>query len=155
MSITVYIDGWHEQSSTQVKAFLTELYPNLDEDDFADQGYQQDENGRHYEIQTVYQNPFPEMNMSNGNWTDFSKSLGLVTEYGTGALSIEQIPLVIRRCMRFLNSEMRLTQAVRSGSCRGNMIDFGTSTNYLQSKTALFIQILKFAQDNGKGVYWA
>ncbi len=155
MSITVYIDGWHEQPSIQVKTFLTELYPNFDEDDFANQGYQQDENGRHYEMQTVYENPFPELNMSNGNWADFSRSLGLVTEYGTGSLLNEQIPPVLRRCIRFLNSEMRLTQAVRSGSRRGNMIDFGTSTNYLQSKTEFFIQILKFAQDNGKGVYWA
>lgn len=155
MSITVYIDGWNDQPKRVVKTYLVDTYENMTEEDFAGQWYPQDKDGRHYEMHTIYDNPFPKLNMSNGNWADLSSSLGLVTEDGIGTLSKEEIPAAIGNIMRFLNSQARLSQAVRGGSRQGNMIDFGTTENYLMAKASALLELLKAAQRKNKGVYWA
>lgn len=154
MSITVYVDGWNEQPRVHENVFLTDTYPDLDEDYFAGRGVQRDEHGRYFETQLRYVDPFPEMNMSNMNWVDLCNAICIAKGIGGGALSVEEVPLAIRRCMRFMNSETYVTQAIRVGGRHDNIIDFGTSEDYLRRKTKRFIEILKFAQSKDKSVYW-
>lgn len=154
MSITVYIDDWHKQPSTQKKSYLTDQYTGLDEDDFSGYGYEQDDTGRYYEMQTVYENPFPEMNFCNGNWREFSEVLNLTTTDGVGSVSANDVGGVLLRAIVLLNSHTQQAKLVRPAEIDGRMMTPGTTMGYARRRAGEFVELLKFAADRNKGIYW-
>lgn len=154
MSVTVYVDGWHEQPFTIEKVYLCDRYSFLSEDELDHQGYQKDSNGRHFEEERIYTEPFPEMNLSNGNWRALAIELGIDTEENVGAVAVEDIPKLIHRCLILVNSERRLENASRPTVCKGNMVHFGMTGQYILNKARELQTILKFAQSRNKGIYW-
>ena len=154
MGVTVHVDGWHEQPSKEVKIYLSDRYPNLDDEDFAFYGGLKDEEGRYYELERVYENPFPELYMTNGNWRDLADALGISSEECIGAISHGGIPMIMHRCVQLTNSGSRLEKATRPESIQGNIVGFGTTPDYIRARVAEFMDILKFAQQKNKGIYW-
>lgn len=155
MGITVYVDGWHEQPSREVKVYQCEKYPSFTEEEFSGWGCQKDADGRHFEYERVYDNPFPSMDFSNGHWADFSRPLGLVTTDGMGMLEAHEVGAVLARGIRLLNSPQRQAGAARAATVSGRFICGGTPVDYIGRRASEFVQLLKFAVDRKKGVYWA
>lgn len=154
MSVTVYVDGWDEQPSQEQKVYVAERYPYMSDEDFAFFGYQRDEDGRYFEIERVYDDPFPEMNLSNGNWRDLAVALGIDNGESVGAVAFVDLPDLIRQCLLLTNSQKKCIQAARPGSRKGNLIDFGTTEYFVREKAQRLLSIITFAQSKKKGVYW-
>lgn len=155
MSVTVYVDGWHEQPHRDEKVYVCDRYPFLTPEECDFHRYQKDADGRHYEIDRIYENPFPEMNMANGNWKGLAVALGIDNEENVGALAAQDIPTLIRKCILLSNSTARCMKAARPGHQTKNIIDFGTTPAYVREKAVLLLSILTFAQSKNKGIYWA
>lgn len=155
MSVTVYVDGWHEQPHRDEKVYVSDRYPFLTPEECDFHRYQKDADGRHYEIDRIYENPFPEMHMANGNWKGLAVALGIDNEENVGAVSNSQIPDLIRKCILLPNSSSRCVKASRQGYQSKKIIDFGTTPGYVREKAERLLSILNFAQSINKGVYWA
>lgn len=151
MTVTVYVDGWHEQPHNDEKFYLCDRYSSLCEEDFELQGYQKDTDGRRYDIERVYSNPFPAANLSNGNWRGLAIALDFDTESNAGSVSVEGIPGLIRKCLHLINSTARYANASRPAKHEGNMIQFGVSEAHVADRARDLLSILKFAQSLGKG----
>mgnify|MGYP003108597751 CR=1 FL=1 len=154
MGIGVYVEGWEKQPTRQVKVYQDERFPNLDDEDFAHWGCERDETGRYFDYEWVTDDPFPSMDFSNGHWGDFSGPLGLITIDCIGSAEASEVPAILSRCMRMLNSDRIQKQAVREGFVSDRFIDCGKSQEYVESRLQEFLELLKFAVDNGKGIHW-
>lgn len=155
MSVTVYVDDWHKQPSTQNKVYMTDQYPGLDEDNFSGYGYERGDTGRHHQMQSVYENPFPEMNFCNGNWREFSQVLNLSTIDGVGSVSAKDVGAVLLKAIFLLNSHAQQVKIVRPAEVDGRMMTPGTTISYARRRAGEFVELLKFAVDRNKGIYWA
>lgn len=151
MGITVYIDDWHKQPSKVVRVDVTD---GLDEDHHKFWGHEKGEDGRFYRVETVYANPFPTMDFSDGHWGVFSRAFGLVSEDGIGSASYEELSSLVRRVVRFLNVEREQVSASSQTVVNGNFMSFGASPAYLKGRAGEFADLIKFAIDRGKGIYW-
>ena len=130
MSITFYIDGWNEkeEESSIVK-------PPYDADDSKWEAYEL--------LMAKARNEgllYPEINMANGNFITFGKFIGLPWDMGNdycGAIPVEEIPGYIAKCTELMNNN----------STRNN--------EYLARRLEEFLEMLKIAHSDNKGIYWA
>ena len=130
MSVTFYVDGWHDVPMVDMPVFVKDEYPSLDRSDFLDQngnphyGYHLSQNGDVYRIEEVPLNDivWPEVNKCNSN-----AAYGIRTliencsedDFACGQMTGEQVrSLPIERTPVFLN------------------------------------QLIEFARERGKGIYW-
>lgn len=135
MSVTFYVEGWHDVPMVEMRAYAKDEYPNLDRSDFVDQngkpdyGYHLDEAGLPYRIEKVPANDivWPEVNRSNSNASMdirvlLSNGLGTGSEedFICGTLSAEAVNSLPQRCIPY-----SLTR------------------------------LIEFARQRGKGIYWA
>ena len=61
MSITFYVEDWHKQESYIVKKYCSETYDFPEEIFSNDPFFKKDENGKYYEEEVIYKNPFPSL----------------------------------------------------------------------------------------------
>lgn len=155
MSVTVYVDGWDKQPSREVRVYQCEKYPNLTEEDFATSGYPTDEDGRHYRYERVYDDPYPSMYFSEGQWFRFSGFLNLSTVDGIGRVEREELRSLFGLCLRLLNSTRRQADASQPTTKVGRVVYGGSSMDDIARSTEEFIQLLKFSIDRQKSIYWA
>lgn len=154
MSVTFYVDDWEKQPSSKVKAYTSDLYPGLDDFYFENDPYcKKDEDGRYYEERTVYENAFPELNVSNINAQSVLEAIGYQYKCA-GAFPLEQLSEAIAACMKLINNESKLVVNTRLHKIDGNFIVGGLSVDSLAFKINSLMDLLVFAQKNNKGVYW-
>ena len=174
MSVTFYVNGWDEQTSTEQKVFLCDLYPHSEESVWAADILNGDPyvkldptTNRHYQMETVYDNAFPEMNMCNSNAAAILRAVGLHDSEDDlcGNVSQKEIPTVIQNIMLVLNSDEKVNLHTRERTVSMNadkenarltprFISFGINAEYIKDRLNELLTFVKFAQDNDKGFYW-
>lgn len=154
MGVTLYVDGWNEQPSTEVRRYLLEEYPAFCESDFLGQGFQCDEFGRHFDFVTDYQDPFPQAYFSGMSWELVSCQLGLRTEFGVGDVEPAEVPGLVRKCVRIINSQ----EAVGSMTCNavhnGKLHISGYDELRVKGCFESALRVFHFASQQQRGVYW-
>lgn len=154
MSITFYVEDWHKQPSSQIKVYMDEEY-GLEESYFEDDPcIQKDSDGRYFEMRTVYENPFPELNLGNLNAKLLLNALGYQFYYHA-SFPVEQLSEVINNCMKLINNENKMVANERPSFQEGNIISMGVTSPYIFEKTQILMDLLVFAKINNKSVYWA
>ena len=154
MSITFMVSGWHEQTSHEIKVYAKDEYPELDDFYFeSDPSYKKDNNG-FYCMKTIYSNAFPDMNVSGFSGQLLIESMGYIY-CECGEFPIEQLPEVVKNCIKLINSDKKLSQNVREPEIDRNIFSGGASKEYIIRKINELLSIIKFAQSENKSVYWA
>lgn len=148
MSVTIYVDGWAEQPSFDVKNH--EMVSWMEPEYAEALGYPKDEKG-YYQMDKVYIDAYPDMNLSNANWGNLSRVLGLEFE---GHIEAKDIPTVLRKCVEVINSKSKVKSATRQPETGSNFYSFGIDSDYVSGRISEFMDILRFAQEKGKDVYW-
>lgn len=157
MAYTIYVSDWEKQPNKKVKVLLSEKYdaPNDIYLDYVDNVWTfKDEVGNVYEYETVYENPFPELEIGVMNWADISSQLGFRTYEGCGKLELGEIPSAIQKCIKILNSQKQKEKLCCESYEVGNWHFNGRDENYVDRKISKILEILKFAQENQKSIYW-
>ena len=135
MSVTFYVDGWHEVPMVDMPVYAKDEYPNLDRSDFVDQhgkcdyGYFLDKNGEPYRIEKVPANDvvWPEVNRSNSN----------------ASMDIE-----------ILQSNLIGAGSDTEELCGSLSADAVKNLHFHQIPPSLS-RLIEFARERGKGIYWA
>ena len=156
MSITIYVQDWNKQPSTQQKTYIKDSFPDITEEEIniyfpLQHGYQKDENGV-YEMETVYQNPFPELNYSNHNFQLLLETLDYQFDY-SGEFPVEQLQEVNSKLIRVINSQ-RINNATDTSYQNNNLIHLGQDIDAVKRKYNEILNIIQFAIKNNKSVYW-
>lgn len=154
MSVTFYVDGWHEQDYDMVKIFAHDLYPDIDESIFKDDIYfSKDENGDYYEMKKVYKNPFPEVYFTSSHFHSLSSILK-INFSSEGSFSHEKLSFLFQKIMFFINSN-NIQKHEEKKIIDGNFIYGGFSSDQIKSKLDQLLILIRFAQQNKKSIYWA
>lgn len=158
MSVTVYVTGWHEQPSEEVKVYLNEKYDGIGNEYWVEQikidpHIQKDEHG-YFEMETVYQNKFPELEFTSARWSVFKDALNLYfdSEDHCGEIPYEQIQTVIKKCLVLLNTKHK-SQLVSENVVEKNFIHCGLTQDYVERKLTSLLELLKFAFERKLGVF--
>lgn len=69
MSVTIYFDGWDKEPTKTVR--LIDLYDSLDNSDFAECGYDVDDQG----CFVITESTAPTLNLANGNFVRLCKEM--------------------------------------------------------------------------------
>jgi hypothetical protein len=156
MSVTLYVNEWEKQTSQQKKAYVSDKYPDFTQEDidiyFQDERlYKKDDKGI-YEMETVYDNPFPILNYSNSNFQLLLETLDYKFEY-SGEFPIEQLPEVSSKIIRVINTN-KISHASTESYQEGNFYQGGQSVEAAQRKYKDILNLIQFAIKNNKSVYW-
>lgn len=154
MGVTLYVDGWNEQPCTEVRRYLCDEYPSFSESDFLGQGYQCDENGRHFVFMNVYTDPFPQADFSGVSWELILCQLGLRTEFGVGDAEPDQIPELVRKCVRILNSQEAVGSMTSNAMNNGKHYVSGYDEIRVRGCFESALKVFHFASQHRRGVYW-
>lgn len=135
MSVTFYVEGWHEVPMVDMPVYAKDEYPSLSREDFVypdgtlSYGYQLDKNGEPYRIEKVPANDlvWPEVNRCNSNAamdirTLMSHQIGNLDEedFVCGSLCAEAVQSLPYECI-----------------------------------PPVLSSLISFARQRGKGIYWA
>jgi len=97
-----------------------------------------------------------EINLSNTNAVMMMRHLGL-RNLGV-VMKAEEVPVVLRRIMRLLNTEVPGDEAVaptaQVGAKGATLIDAGREAGYVTERLRWFQDLFKEAADNGWEVTW-
>ena len=156
MSISIMVEGWNEQPSSQKKVYLKDEHPYLTDEDLDyyfkhEHGYSKDENGV-YSIQRVYKNPFPELNYSNHNFSLLINAMGYQFDY-SGSFPLEKLPELNQKIIKIINTGC-IQNASDNSLIDGNFMHFGQSVIASRRKYNDILELIKFALENKKGIYW-
>lgn len=150
MSVTIYVQDWQLQPATKQRVYMKDLYPNLIPEDFPVIRYPRDEYGHVYDEVIVYSDAFPEINMSNAAWADLVPALGI----SGNELQPDEQHDVIRNCCFLINSKRRISKVIRPTHIERNFYYYGTSFDEVLRRVTQLMNLLRFANDMNKVVYW-
>lgn len=155
MSITFYPEPPAGQPVPQVKRYCKDLYPGLDEAEFAEDPYVQRDAQGYYELR----NAWPEVNFSNTNARAVLVLLGLPDE-DFGCIEAATISAVRQRLLIALNVDS-VTVAVerKPGESRGargaRFIEGEAYAESFKRRLDQISEVLAFAQREGVSVIWS
>lgn len=156
MSINVYVNDWNKQPKSEQKVYIADENPNLSQEDLEfmcwdTNFYKRDEKGI-YELRTVYENPFPELNFSNHNFELLFNALDYQFDY-CGYFPFDQLPEVNRKIIKLINTGY-IKNASDSHEREGNFIHVGQSIIQARRKYNDILSLIQFAIQNNKSIYW-
>lgn len=152
MSVTFYVEDWHKQESFIVKKYCSETY-DLPEECFIDDPFlKKDDDGRHYEEEIVYKDPFPSLYCTSIMFSQFFDLLG--DKYSSqGEISLSELPEFSRKIIFLINSNKKNKYTLDSYQ-ENNFFQSGISEEQFLSKLHSLLEIVKFSQNHKKSIYW-
>lgn len=94
------------------------------------------------------------MNVANGSAASLLEMVGLDPTQPCGQLTVAEIPEVMRRAIRVLNSARDRKAFHRESYQEGNLFSCGIDDDRVQRWLRGFIQVLRDAQDHNQDVVW-
>lgn len=156
MSITVYVEGWHEQASKKVRVYMDVEHPSLDADYFQHDPYTylEEDTGRYYELKTVYEVEYPELNIAEGNWVRILNDLGIPNkDVHCDSLNRNEMDMLYKKLMVRRNKSF--PDQVNEIVSKGIFYHYVPGNEYYERQYELILEILEFAKSVGSTVYWA
>lgn len=162
MTVRFYVEGWDKQPTREVRVYQAQTY-GLDESYFdpeVESGLLlRDEQGRAYSVERQPLEPFPEVEMANGNFMELLRSLpsipGMpVSSPYEGQLSPSKLGKLQQALMALLN---RRALAEKTGSIEraGNIVTVNHGGDYFMRKAQEILKLVVFAQERKVSIYWA
>lgn len=155
MSITFYLEETPEKPAPRVKVYCKDLYPSLDDGDFAcDPTLERDAQG-YYETRSTW----PEANFANANARIVLGLLGLPDE-DFGVIEAAQVATVRQRLLAALNREAATRSAARPGQQQVGahgacVVDCEANAESFKRRLAEVSAVLTAAQTEGVSVIWS
>lgn len=152
MTIDVYIEGWEIQENPKRYERFVDVYPPLSNDDFKGEGHPIDSEGFYLKETTDY--TYPTMNITARNLQALFDSIGVTYDSWEGHLKANEVSRVLRKTLKALNTESSIQKGVEPGHTQGNFISFGRDAEYMKTRLSDFCELLRFAVQENKGIYW-
>ena len=152
MSSTFYIDGWEKTKITSVKVYLSEKYPDLDEEYFEEdkECYQRDEKGL-FEMEDAYSYPF--LYCHGANRAALLNALGY-EDNSVSEFPNEQLSELSKKLMLFINSAKKIQSTGISPVNDGRIFDGGVSSDSIKIKAEKLLEMVLLAKKESVGIYW-
>lgn len=144
------------------KVFLTDLYPNMDEEEFSMHlGYGiffDEETNRHYQMDYVDPGFVYEINMSNANFSHVLK----IIDHNLWVLHIEDschsvknadLAEFRRKIIKAMNKNLSIHEVEYSQ--KGNFFSGGIDSTYISKNMSKMLEIIDNAQKRDLDIFWA
>lgn len=157
MSYTFYVKDWEKQPKTTNKKYVRDIYNETEEEVEASTRHyypeaQKDADGW-FIMEESFDNPFPELHVSHGHLTPILNSINIKFDY-CGNIPKEHINDVLKTILKALNiaslADSNEIETVREG----NFTSFGIDGDRIREKLSELAEVLKFAKQHDKDVYW-
>jgi hypothetical protein len=142
------------------KVFMTDLYPDLDEAFFHEEGYSpfDDETQRHYQMDRI----IDFKHSRDFSYSNFyflldlvDRNIRLATQADGGYFSVPHADLqVFRRKVFIALNKVNQEHAVEP-SVNGNFYDAGVTVEYIQSALTDMLEIIEQAYKKNLNLFWA
>ena len=154
MSITFSLWETDEKPAPMVKRYCRELYPSLQEEDFAEDSYVLCDEGGYYELRSAW----PEANFANANARAVLALLGL-PEDDYGCIQCVDISTIRQRLMKAINDDHAVARVVREpweGNGKGaQLIEMGADAMSFRRRLGELSTVLEFAQRECLSIIWS
>lgn len=157
MSYTFYVDGWSEQPTVENKKYIRDIFNETEESvNESTRHYypeaQQDSDGW-FIMEKSYVNPFPELTIVNGHLTPILNTIGIQFDH-CGDIPLEYIGDIQKSIFKAINIETIADKNELETEHSGNFTSFGIDGDRIREKLTGLCEVLKFAKEHKKDVYW-
>ncbi len=148
MSVTFYVEGWNEQPNKVEKVMSAVLYPSFDKEELVaylsdDPETKVDDNGELYEERTVYENEFPDFSVNYMTTQMFLRLIGQGdNEDDTGSMTADETKVSFFKVKSLITDNDSVNTKDKLPS-------------YVRGKLEALMNLLYFAAEKDRGVYWA